>query len=135
MTNHSAGALRPLALATLLLGGATVVRAEETPAPPEKVAWTPGPATVDIGGSLAELRLPESLAFAGPADTRRLLEAMGNPTDGSELGLVVPKADGQDWFIIFEWRATGYVKDDDKDEIDAHAPLKSILQGTAEANE
>jgi len=134
MTNPPAGALRPIALAALLFGGAATVRAEDAPAPADKVAWTAGPATVDVGSSLAELRLPEALAFAGPADTRKLLERMGNPTDGSELGLVVPKAEDQDWFIIFEWNPVGFVKDDDKDKIDADALLASIRDGTEETN-
>jgi uncharacterized membrane-anchored protein len=59
---------------------------------------------------------------------------MGNPTDGSEMGIIVPKADDEDWFIIFEWRPVGYVKDDDKDKIDADELLASIREGTEEAN-
>jgi uncharacterized membrane-anchored protein len=97
------------------------------------VKWTPGPASVEIG-KLAEVRLPETLAFAGAEDTRALLESMGNRTDGSELGLVVPKAEDQNWFIVFEWSGMGFVKDDEKDEIDAKALLESIREGTEEAN-
>jgi uncharacterized membrane-anchored protein len=137
MTTRSPRALRALALAALLGAGlaAHATRAEDAPAAPDKVAWTSGPATVDLGGSLAEVRLPEELAFAGPEDTRRLLAAMGNTTDGSEVGLVVPKADGESWFIVFEWQPVGFVKDEDKDEIDADALLESIRDGTEAANE
>jgi uncharacterized membrane-anchored protein len=134
MTTHPTGALRALALAALLLGGAHATRAEDAPAPDEKIAWTSGPATVDLA-ALAEVRLPEALAFAGAADTRKLLEAMGNSTDGSEVGLVVPKAEDQGWFIVFEWNPIGFVKDEEKDEIDADALLKSIREGTEAANE
>src|SRR5512139_4260065 len=122
-----------LALA-LLLGAADAVRAEDAPAPERKIAWTPGPATVALGDALAEIRLPEALAFAGADDTRKLLESMGNSTDGSEMGLVVPKADDQGWFIVFEWNAVGFVKDDEKDAIDADALLASIREGTEAAN-
>jgi uncharacterized membrane-anchored protein len=134
MTAQPTGALRALALAALLLGGAHATRAEDAPAPEQKIAWTPGPATVDLA-ALAEVRLPETVAFAGAEDTRKLLESMGNTTDGSELGLIVPKAEDQGWFIVFEWNAVGYVKDEEKDEIDADALLKSIREGTEAANE
>ena len=130
-TSEIVGALRAL-FAVALLAATPGARAEE--APPDAVAWTPGPATVDLRG-LAEVRLPEALAFAGAEDTRKLLDSMGNTTDGSEVGLVVPKADDQSWFIVFEWSAIGYVKDDDKDAIDADALLRSIRDGTEQANE
>ncbi len=129
LTTHAALVLAALTLTAPARGQ----QPAESPAPP-KVAWTSGPAKVDVGGSIAEVQLPASLAFAGAEDSRRLLEAMGNPTDGSEMGLIVPKAEGQDWFIIFEWRPVGYVKDDEKDKIDADALLASIKEGTEQSN-
>jgi uncharacterized membrane-anchored protein len=128
---------RPVARAAalaLLCVLARAARAEDAaPADAPKVKWTPGPAQVQVG-ELAQVELPDALAFAGAEDTRALLERMGNPTDGSELGLVVPKAQDQDWFIVFEWAGIGYVKDDEKDKIDADALLKSIREGTEESN-
>jgi uncharacterized membrane-anchored protein len=123
--------LAALALA-LSTGIASPGVAQEAPAP--KVDWRPGPATVDVGRDLAELRLPEGFAFAGPEDTRAILERMGNRTDGSELALVVPEAEGEDWFLVFEWRGVGYVKDDEKDEIDADALLASLREATEDGN-
>ncbi len=127
-------AARAVALAALVVGPGALAaeQAAEPPAPP-KIEWTPGPAKVDVGAK-AEVELPETLAFTGAADARKLLEAMGNPTDGSEMGIIVPKADDQEWFIIFEWQAVGYVKDEEKDKIDADALLKSIREGTEASN-
>ncbi len=122
-------------LALVVLAAAHVALGADAPQEPPKVKWTPGPAAVDLGDAIAQVQLPESLAFAGPEDTRRLLEKMGNTTDGSEMGLVVSKADDENWFIVFEWRPIGFVKDDEKDKIDADAILKSIREGTEEANE
>lgn len=102
---------------------------------PPQVEWVEGPAQVDVGSSIAELKLAEHLAFAKASDARKLLEAMGNPTDGSEVGLVVPKAKDENWFVIFEWDGVGYVKDEEKDSIDADALLESIREGTERANE
>lgn len=124
-----------VALAALAVVPGLAAAQQQPPPEPPKVAWTSGPATVELGQRLAEVQLPESLAFAGAADSRKLLEAMGNPTDGSEMGLIIPKADDEGWFIVFEWRPIGYVKDEDKDQIDADALLKSIREGTEAANE
>ncbi len=125
------------AIAAALTIAADAARGEDAaqaPAPP-KIAWTSGPAAVEVGASIAEVQLPERLAFAGPEDSRKLLEAMGNPTDGSEMGIIIPKARDEEWFIVFEWRPVGYVKDDEKDKIDADALLASIREGTEQSNE
>jgi len=122
-----------LRAATLLAVLALALPTRSEDAPP-KIAWTPGPAQVNVGAT-AEMALPESMAFAGAADTRKILERMGNPTNGDEVGLVIPKAEGQNWFIVYEYRKVGFVKDDDKDRIDADALLKSITEATEESNE
>jgi uncharacterized membrane-anchored protein len=44
-------------------------------------------------------------------------------------------ADNQNWMLLFEWKAEGYVKDDDKDKIDKDAILQSYKEGTEQANE
>src|SRR5512138_1460831 len=128
-------AARAIALAALMVGPRFAGAQQQPPSEPPKVEWTSGPAKVDVGATIAEVQLPESLAFAGAADSRKLLEAMGNPTDGSEMGIIIPKADDQGWFIVFEWRPIGFVKDEDKDKIDADELLKSIRDGTEAANE
>jgi uncharacterized membrane-anchored protein len=99
-----------------------------------EVEWTRGPAHVDIGKDIAQMELPEGYAFAGPDDARKILESMGNRTSGSELGLLVPSAEGQNWFIVFSWQPIGYVKDTEKDKIDADAILESIKEATEEGN-
>lgn len=109
--------------------------AETAEAPPgEQVEWTAGPAKVSLGDK-AEVDLPAGYQFAGADDTRKLMESMGNPPTGREMGLIVPSEEGKNWFIVFEWDDVGYIKDDDKDEIDADALLASIKEGTEAANE
>ncbi|MGH9790304.1 MAG: DUF2167 domain-containing protein, partial [Candidatus Acidiferrales bacterium] len=56
---------------------------------------------------------------------------------GNELGVLVPDRtdDSASWFIIFEYHDTGYVKDDEKDQLDADAILESLKEGTEAANE
>lgn len=127
--------MRNVTCAAALVSLAIALPAAAQQAEGPKVAWKPGPATLDVGKDLAQLQLPEGFSFAGPEDTRAVLERMGNRTDGNELALVVPNAQEEGWFLLFEWRPIGFVKDDDKDRIDADALLKSIREGTEESNE
>jgi uncharacterized membrane-anchored protein len=43
--------------------------------------------------------------------------------------------DEETWFVVFEWDPVGYVKDDEKDSIDADAILERIREGTEKSNE
>jgi uncharacterized membrane-anchored protein len=133
--------VRPLAaLAALALAAPALAEAEtktetKTERAPPEVSWTQGPATVDVGKALAELKLPEGYAFAGEKDSKALLKYMGNIVDGSELGLIVPRSQTEDWLVVLEFDPMGYVKDDDKDEIDADELLANIRDATKEGNE
>ena len=109
------------------------VRADDTNAPTgPKIDWIVGPTRASLK-DIAELQVPEGFRLANPKDTRALLERMGNPTSGAELGFLIP--DSKDWFVVFEFMPTGYIKDDDKDKLDADAMLKSIREGTEQANQ
>src|SRR5437870_4974783 len=77
----------------------------------EEAKWQRGPAVVSLG-SVAEIRLPKGYMFAGAADTKRLMEAMQNPTSGLECGFVAP--DDLNWFAVYLYEETGYVRDDEK---------------------
>jgi uncharacterized membrane-anchored protein len=126
-----------LLLAAISISPSAALSAEpvEAPAGAElKVDWVKGPAKVDVGSSVAQLDLSSEFAFAKAKDTQALLQSWGNETDGSEVGLVMPKAEDQDWVVVFTWDPVGYVKDDDKDKIDAAALLKSLQEGTEEGN-
>lgn len=97
----------------------------------ENVTWQKGPSVGQLGIN-AEVKIPEGYIFANARDTRTLMEATKNPISNSELGFIA-RAD-EEWFVVFEFDDDGYVKDDDKTALDADALLKSIKEGTAEAN-
>jgi uncharacterized membrane-anchored protein len=109
-----------------LLVTAVTLGAQE---PMPKVNWV-----LDLG-KVAQLDLAEGYVFLDAADARKLLAAVGNVPDGSEIGLVAPAAEDQNWFVVFDYSDVGYVRDDEKDKIDAAAILKGIREGTEEANE
>lgn len=97
----------------------------------DRVKWQEGPSVGDLSGT-ADVNVPEGFVFAGAADTRDLMEAMQNPTSGREMGFIAPA--GLDWFVVFEFDSTGYVRDDDKNSLDADAMLESIKKGTEAGN-
>jgi uncharacterized membrane-anchored protein len=124
-----------LAIFSLCLAIVPARAADEPAAQPNpllsQIDWTKGPAKAELK-SLAEVQVPEGFMFTGSKGTQKLLEAMGNPTSGSELGFLAPTS--LVWFVVFEFSDVGYVKDDDKDKLDADKMLKSIQAGNEEAN-
>lgn len=107
--------------------------AQEGQAP--DINWVPGPTTAQLGDGLASIQVPEGYLFADKAETKKIMELTGNPPSDQEIGLIAPADDGKNWFLVFEYNEVGYVKDDDKDDIDADAILDSIKEGTKAANE
>ncbi|PYM16627.1 MAG: DUF2167 domain-containing protein [Verrucomicrobia bacterium] len=129
--------LLPLLAFSLCLA-ISLIRAADEPASDtsesllKRLNWIKGPARAELK-SLAEIQVPEGFVFTGAKETRQLLEAMGNPTSGSELGFLAPTSLA--WFVVFEFSDVGYVKDDDKDKLNADKLLKSIKAGTEQANQ
>jgi len=99
------------------------------------IDWTRGPARVDLGDGLAQIDLEQGYVFAGAADTRRLMEMNGNIPNSREIGLVAPTSQREDWMLLFEYAAAGYVRDDEGAHIDADAILESVRKNTEASNE
>ena len=117
-----------------LLATAMVAKSQTGPeGPPVKIDWTKGPSRVDVG-AVGELALPEGMLFAGPADTKKIMERLGNPSSGKEAGLVVPASDTEQWMLVYEYRRIGYIKDAAREKIDAEAILANIREATEQAN-
>ena len=121
----------------LSVGVALASPAAVEPAQPEPqtLPWKPGTAAAPIGNDLAEMDLGEGLIYLDQAGTRQFLELTQNPTSGAEMAVVAPASDAEQWFLVFEWNEIGYVKDDEKDQLDAEAMLASIRDATAAGNE
>jgi uncharacterized membrane-anchored protein len=134
-------AVTVLCVGALIVVGQSRKRPKPSPSPSpvdvfgwenfEGVSWQKGPALGDLGLN-AQVKVPEGFVFAGPADTRTIMEANHNPVTGREMGFVAPA--GEDWFAVFEFDEVGYVKDDEKDSLDATALLDSIKAGTEAGN-
>lgn len=106
---------------------------KEQEAEEPKFNWQDGPGDFQLGSDVAKVSLGEGHVFLDAPETRRFLESTHNPSSGNEVGFV--GKEGESWWLIFEWEKVGYVKDDDKDELDADELLESYKTGTEEYNE
>ncbi|PWU13949.1 MAG: hypothetical protein C5B50_18380 [Verrucomicrobia bacterium] len=112
---------------TLALAQSRIVAQEA----PFKAKWLKGPADAQMK-DIAQIQVPAGYVFLDGNDTRRLLQAMKEPTSGRELGMLEPT--NEDWSVFFDFNDIGYVKDDDKDKLNADKLLDSYKRGTAEQN-
>jgi uncharacterized membrane-anchored protein len=99
-----------------------------------KIDWQVGP-TVGHLGDKAQIDIPKGYRFTGKEGAQQVLVLTHNVPNGSELGALIADARDANWFMIFEFRDTGYVKDDEKNSLDTDALLKSIREATEEGNE
>jgi uncharacterized membrane-anchored protein len=114
---------------------------EEAPAgkPPAKdpfadIKFERGPLVGKLE-DLATVDIPETMDFiAGRAESRKFIEATKNLVSNQEVGIVLPRADDEQWWVSFEFDPIGYVKDDEKGSLDADAILESLRAGTERGN-
>lgn len=92
---------------------------------------TRGPGTGDLG-AIAQVRIPDGYLFLNAEGTGKALTDMQNIVSGDELGLIGPA--GLPWFVVFQYDASGYVRDDEKGSLDADAMLKNIQRSDEASN-
>lgn len=86
----------------------------------ERLSWKRAPGSGQIAG-IARIEIANNLQFLDAQGTRRFLELNGNPPRDGEYTLA--RRDYR-WFAIFDFNASGYVKDDEK--IDPDELLQSL---------
>lgn len=93
-----------------------------------------GAQTSGVGkiGSHAETDIPEGYTFFPAAGAKTLLKSWGNLISGTEEGLITSEKDR--WSVLFDFEDVGYVKDADKDELDAGKMLKMMQDHEPELN-
>jgi uncharacterized membrane-anchored protein len=131
MPHAARHALLALSLAAALASPGAARPQDDALSAFEALPWTWGPATGELG-AWASVEVPEGYRFVESAAARQLLEMMENPTSGSEVGLIAPE--DFTWFAVFEFDDSGYVEDDEGDELDAEAILDSLREGNDAAN-
>jgi len=90
-----------------------------------------GPATVQLG-HVAQLEIPAGYYFVDGETVNKFMRAVGQPTSDGLVGSVSPT--NADWSVMFDFDSVGYVKDDEKDKLDADKLLEEYREGTEQAN-
>jgi len=93
-----------------------------------------GPRDVKLS-SQAVLHLPDGKLYIPQPHAAKLMHAMGNPGDYSDLEGVVFQRGDDGWFATLRFEKSGYIKDDDAKHWDAADMLKSFKEGTEASNE
>lgn len=92
-----------------------------------------GPAEVKLADQ-AVLRLPAEFVYVPPAESNRLLTAMGNRGGDNTLGLLLPAAADEGWFIVMRFTRSGFIRDDDARDWNVDELFKGLKEGTEEVN-
>jgi uncharacterized membrane-anchored protein len=107
----------------------------------ERFNWVKGPARPELG-KWATLDVPDGYVFLNGDETRVIMSAMGNFCSGQEVGFLTTKSyfatndtTSAKWFVIFDFDECGYVKDDEKKDLQADAILQGFKDGTERSNE
>jgi len=94
--------------------------------PPQQVSpiqWIPGPKKVNLG-DIAEVNVPDGYQFVDREGASAILERMGNPVPKNLVGLLAsPSVKGG---IVLRFSKIGFVKDSDKDHLNAATMMTAI---------
>jgi uncharacterized membrane-anchored protein len=83
---------------------------------------------------MAEIKVPEGYEFFGKDDMKEFMEKTHNLYSGDELGVLYTK--GETGFMaLFMFEETGYIKDAEKEKLDADAMWKTMVENEKDANE
>ncbi|MEM6532661.1 MAG: DUF2167 domain-containing protein [Myxococcota bacterium] len=95
-----------------------------------KLDVTPGPITGALG-NIASLEVPEGYGFVNKGEMATLNRLTGNLHNPNDVGALL-SADG--WMVFFSFQDIGYVKDDDRDELDPSSMMSSMRESEEAAN-
>jgi uncharacterized membrane-anchored protein len=133
-------AAMPLAIAAALtIGVSAHAQSNEQENPFDAIDWKDGPAEGRLG-SVGKLAIPEGCRFTDASGAHRFMELTENPP-GDEIGVLLcataPEgnpAASDTWFVVFEYDESGYVKDDEKSQLDADKILATLQEGNEAGN-
>ena len=100
------------------------------------IDWLTAPAMGEIGG-VAKVTIPQDCKFTGRAGVPAFMELTENPPDSRTEAVMLcyaPDKSTNPWFVLFSYDSSGYVRDDEKNSLDADKIIASIREGTHQAN-
>ena len=84
-------------------------------------------------GMVADITVPPGYRFTGKSGSRQMMEFTHNIPIESQVGVIAPE--NLQWWVLFAYNDVGYVKDTDKDKLDADAILKTFSEREQSSNE
>ncbi|MFL6547394.1 MAG: DUF2167 domain-containing protein [Povalibacter sp.] len=130
----------PVLLLFVAIAGWAQTPEPEAPADPNAAVWQAaneamihGPQSVDLLNQ-ARIQLPEGFGFVPHDPAAKVMEAMGNQTGASFIGLIFPLSE-KGWFVTVDYEKSGYIKDDEARDWDADGLLKNLREGTEASND
>lgn len=93
-----------------------------------------GPVDIPLQQQLI-LHLPSGFAYVPNPAAARFLATMGNQTDESFLGLIMPEEGEIEWIASLSFERSGYIRDDDAKTWNTDDLLKTLREGAQEINE
>ena len=118
--------LRSLLLTLLVFSGPAQAQSYQEQL--KQLQFQNGP-TVGTIADEATIKVPKGYVFLDSANSRRFLEINGNPPRD---GRFIFGPASLDWFVVFSFNATGYIKDDEK--IDADTLLQTLKDADESGN-
>lgn len=108
-------------------------RAAKVEAAIEKLPWAKGPGEARLSDR-ATIPYGSEFRFLSSKDAVQRLKMSGNRVNEDEiLGLLEHK--GDKWWVVFQFEEVGYVKDDEKNDLNADKLLDSYKKGVEADNE
>lgn len=119
-------------LGVVMIAGAVAAQEEVTEEAEIQFNWIEGPAKGELS-SISTLDVPEGYVFLEADEAGEFLEINGNPASGAEIGVLASV--NSDWWALFRFDPSGYVKDDEKNDLDASGMLESLREGQEAGNQ
>jgi hypothetical protein len=85
--------------------------------------WELGLNTANLG-AVASIGIPQGYRLMNEADARSFLEHLGNPVPKGLLGILAPQSGN--WWAVFAFTGSGYIKDADKQSLDPVEILQAL---------
>ncbi|NVK21592.1 MAG: DUF2167 domain-containing protein [Kangiellaceae bacterium] len=95
--------------------------------------------TITLPGNKIQLDVPEGFYYLSAQDADKILvDLWGNPPGQTTLGMLFPAKysvlDAEAWGVTLEYEETGYISDEDAQDIDYQDMLKDMKADTKEWN-
>jgi uncharacterized membrane-anchored protein len=95
----------------------------------EALPWQVAPAVGNIG-TVARISLTKDLRFLDASSSSKFIELNGNPPRDNNY-VLAPR--GIDWFAVFSFDSTGYIRDDEK--LEANELLRTLKEQNVKGTE